>query len=57
MLRAKSWRWLRARIIGLLSRPHGHLVLGHDAEFKPVTAPLYANRVQAALADPHRATG
>lgn len=41
---ARSWRWLRTRILGLLSTPAG---------FEPWTGrPLPANRLQAALMPP-----
>jgi len=37
---ARSWRWLRSRILGLLTAPVGHDFAGNS---------IFANRLQAAL--------
>lgn len=53
-MRTRSWEWLCRRIVGLVSRPQGTLLLGHDAEGFAVTVPVYVNRLQVALANKRR---
>lgn len=49
LMSTRTWRWLRERIVGLLTRPATFVVLGHDTEGHPVTQWVYPNRVQSDL--------
>ncbi|MCW2496350.1 hypothetical protein [Jatrophihabitans sp.] len=51
-MRSRSWRWLRTRITGLLTRPNTFVVYGHDSDGRALTAPIFANRLQAAMHPP-----
>lgn len=48
----RSWRWLRVRVAGLLTRPAtGYVEVGDESGKGSVLKPVRATRVQAALLD------
>jgi hypothetical protein len=60
LMRARSWRWLRVRILGLLDVPpcgFRDVTTGSGKTAKTHAQPLWATRIQSAIYTKERPTG